>query len=202
MNSENIATPNNKTAHIRKRTVIPYSIKVYSVYQYDYELYKRIFYRVHNLAMKYDLDIFRRTSAYKVLDNCYYKDEQGKRIRLGDERFIYRYGTLQKVYQAIADFLISDCGLIPTAQVREYLYNRTHLNLAYNDQYSQAEIIETYRKPINERLRAHIELLRKLRNGADVETAVKEVRQKYKIPFNKRYSNIYADAQEPTNKRL
>jgi hypothetical protein len=167
----------------RVRYSIPNYKKVYSVYQYDVPEYKKIFKKIHNLAIKYGADIFNRTSAYKVLERCYLRDEQGNKNHLGDARHIFRYKVLQAICKEIADYILIAYEIIP--ETLEYMYNRTHLYLAYSQEYSQAELIETNNLPVNERLKISIALLRRLKDGAEIETAVKETRDLYKIDFDK-----------------
>lgn len=174
---------NTKPKRQRVRYSIPNYKKVYSVYQYDVPEYKKIFKKIHNLAMKYDADIFNRTSAYMVLERCYLRDEQGNKNHLGDARHIFRYKVLQAICKEIADYILIAYEIIP--ETLEYLYNRTHLYLAYTPEYSQAELIETCNLPVHQRLKIHIALLRELQTGAEIETAVQKTRDLFNIAFNK-----------------
>ena len=166
-----------------KRQRIRYSIptykKVYSIYQYDVPKYKKIFRNIQNLAIKYDANIFKRTSAYRVLEQCYLRDEQGNKNNLGDARHIFRYRTLQAILKEIADYILIAYEIIPEAL--EYMYKRTHLYLAYNNEYSQAELVETCYFPIDKRIKIHIALLRRLYAGMEIETAIQEVKKLYNI---------------------
>lgn len=165
----------------RIRTPIPKYKKVYTVYQYDRRKYSRIFRKIYDLAIKYDLEIFNRTSAYRVLDLCYYKDKQGNRKHLGDSKHIYRYRILQEILKEIADYILIAYEIEP--ETLKYLYHKTHLFVAYNEEYSQAELIETCFLPIKDRIKIHIALLRKLYKGAEIEKSITEVREIYKIPY-------------------
>ena len=174
---------NTKPKRQRVRYSIPNYKKVYSVFQYDVPEYKKIFKKIHNLAMKYDENIFRRTSAYNVLERCYIRDEQGNKNHLGDEKHIFRYKVLQAICKEIADYILIAYEILP--ETLEYMYNRTHLYLAYSKEYSQAEILETFDLPIKTRLQMHIALLRELQTGAEIETAVQKTRDLFCIGFNK-----------------
>lgn len=177
----------------RIRYIIPTYKKVYSVYQYNRHKYSKIFKDIQKLALKYDLDIFNRTSAYKVLDLCYCRDKQGKRKHLGDAKHIFRYKVLQEVLKEIADYILIAYEIIP--ETLEYMYNRTHLYLAYSKEYSQAELIETCNLPIKDRLQIHIELLRRLQNGAEIEQAINETRELFNIPFKDTCLQYIYDAE-------
>ena len=71
---------------------------------------------------------------------------------------------------------------------------KTHLFVAYNEEYSQAELIETCNLPVNQRLKINISLLRRLQTGAEIETAIYETRELYKIPYKETCLQYIYDA--------
>lgn len=142
---------------------IPLYKKVYSVYQYDQRKYMDIFSKLSKLANRYNPDIFNNVNPFKVLKLCYLPDDVGL-VPLGDERHIYRYGTLQRVYSRIYDY----CGISPFAtELKVYIKGL----VCYPDE-MQAEIEGLQMKSLKTRLRVHIELLRLLRQGVELERAV------------------------------
>lgn len=166
--------PGAKKKRVRYKT--PTYKKIYSAYIYDQDKYSAIFKRVQQLALKYSPEIFKKARAYKVLDLCYIRDEFGKLQPLGDEKHIFRYKTLHKVYEEIAQIALKGQLKLPLGDFRLFTDN---LIIYFENQYGiyemsyQAEIEGTQKLPVGERLRIHIRLLRLLRQGYKVKKAVK-----------------------------
>ena len=176
---DNCIKSGNVTKRIRYQ--IPYYKKVYTVYQYRRNTYSKIFKQIQALALKYDHNIFYRTSAYRVLDLCYKLDSNGKRQHLGDEKHIFRYPALESVLNMIADCLLRKYQLLPRADVLHYLFKRTGIIIYNDNEEMQAELYQTIRKPIGMRLKANIMLLKCLHAGMEIEDAASNVKKKYPI---------------------
>lgn len=161
--------------HLQKKKRFKYPIptykRVYSAYVYDQPRYNKIFKKVQELALKYGKEIYERTERYRVLNLCYLRIN-GKLQSLGDEKHIFRYKVLHKVLNRIAEILLKKYKLSSEYDVCCYLYQRTNIALFVSDEhYPQAEIMDTYNKPLYERLYIHIKLLRLLKLGVEIEDA-------------------------------
>lgn len=128
--------------------------KAYFTDAYDRAKYMEIFKKLKDLAIKYkNPNIVNRVSPYQVLKHCYIR-EGGIIKSMGDEKHVFRHKTLQKLYSKIYEhmplFLDQD-----NAQLVGNI-------VCYPDQ-KQAEIQNTWKLPIKQRIKLHIELLRQLR---------------------------------------
>lgn len=114
--------------HLQKKKRIRYKIptykKVYSTYVYDQKKYSEIFLKIQRLALKYGEHIFTQAERYKVLKQCYVR-QNGELQPLGDEKHIFRYKVLHKVLSEIANVLFEKYELLPEYDVCSYLYKRT-----------------------------------------------------------------------------
>jgi len=159
-----------KFKKIRVHYTIPAYKRIYSVYQYDQLKYNEIFKKVQKLAFKYGKKIFDNVNSYDVLKQCYVLDN-GVKQHLGDEKHIYRYGTLEKVLSELAQTLLHKHKLQNTPDVMQYLFKRTNIAFYDNDT-PQAEFMPTFRLPINWRLKVNILLLKLLKeDGLEIEEA-------------------------------
>lgn len=160
----------------RVRYQIPTYKKVYSVYQFDLIKYHRIFKKVQQLALKYDVNIFYRTSPYKVLNLCYIRNKKNELQYLGDEEHIFRYKALENVLKEIGQYLIIAYEIMPAPDVLKYLFQKTGI-IVYNSHSEteiQAELFNTMHAPIKIKLAVNIALLRALKNGLEIEEATKQ----------------------------
>ena len=163
-----------KYPKMRIHYVIPTYKKVYSLYVFDWFKYAKIFKRVQQLAFKYGKHIWDNTSPYRVLNLCYIRDELGELQALGDEKHIFRYKDLHKLYVEIAECILRTYKIQASNDVLNYLYKRTGIKLYY-DKISCAEIAGTEYLSIKERFKIHSELLRRLYKGVELEEAIKQV---------------------------
>lgn len=160
-----------KKAGIRIRHAVPSYKKVYSVYQFDWFKYAKIWKQIQILSYKYDKNIHFRTNPYRVLQLCYVRDENNELIPMGDEKHVYRYQTFHKIIEEIYNVLIHKYDLLPCADVFKYLYKRTGIVIWQKEH--QAELTEIRNRNVKERILAHITLLRCLKLGLEVEDACK-----------------------------
>ena len=102
-----------------------------------------------------------------ILKLCYIKDEDGGFIYDSDEKHIYRYATLQRLYLILYNYTA-----INPFEKAEYV--KIHrLNCWVTER--QAEIDGTCYLPLGERVRIHIRLLRLLRAGIELKEALSYV---------------------------
>lgn len=86
----------------RIRAKYPSYLKVYSIYQYDHNKYRELYKPIIKKALEEDNpDIYWKANPYDLLNECYFRDKKGNKKRLGDEKHIFRYKTLYKLYKEI-----------------------------------------------------------------------------------------------------
>ena len=109
-----------------------------------------------------------------ILEKCWILDEFNQKKRDCDEQHIYRYRTLQRILECIARILTKEYG-IKDADTVKYLRYRTNLTIyaPIEGFEPQAELIDTILMDIKYRIDIHLQLLRNLRKGLDVEIAVR-----------------------------
>lgn len=163
-----------KYGNVRVHLLVPTYKKVYSLYQFDWKKYAAIWKRIQKVALKYDTEIFTKTSPYRVLNLCYTLDENGKRQSLGDEKHIFRFKTLEKVRRLIAKELLGSYDLCRDVSVLKYLYKRTGIVLEVQKGQEGAEIAHIWDRPIRERLSINMDLLRGLRDRLEIEDATEK----------------------------
>ena len=163
----------------RIRYKIPCYKKIYSVYQYDQKKYHKIYKKIQQLAIKYNESIFYNTNPYRVLSLCYVKDEENQRKHLGDIKHIFRYKTLENIFKEIANYILITYEILPDNDVLKYLFKRTHIVVYAENGNCQAELFETFDKSLTTRLKVHIEILRNLQKGIEIEKAVFNAVLKY-----------------------
>jgi len=95
-------------------------------------------------------------------------DKAGNTQPDSDEKHIFRTATLQKLYEKIYDF----CNVNPFVKFENI--KRDGLTIWYEDR--QAEITGAELLSIKDRLKLHIKLLRLLKKGYDIKSAVKKVK--------------------------
>lgn len=144
---------------------IPSYKRVYSVYQFNQQKYNKIFKKVQALAFKYGAHIHDKAQRYKVLELCYCRRE-GKRVHLGDEKHIFRYKALHNICDCVASELRERHNLLIREDVLSYLYKRTGLIYYFDCLGESAELKQAIRKPLKERIKIAIRLLRGLRDKA------------------------------------
>ena len=126
--------------------VPPDYIKFYSCYQYDRIKFKKLLRKeVKRLKPKSDEEF--KEIQNKILLKCYIRDENGKRKRDTDEKHIFRYRSLQSIFEKLYS-LGRQIGNYP--------------NLLFFDDEQQAEIKGTWNLPVFERVKIHIRLLKEL----------------------------------------
>lgn len=167
---------------------IPTFKKVYHIYQYNRKKYTTIWGKINKLSLKYGKHIFDRTSAYRVLDLCYIRDKQGKLQKVEKYKHIFRVKQYQALVEEIAKEFIAYYDFKLCADNFAYLLKRTHL-LLYCDENEppQLELYEIALKPIKERIKIHITLLRLLRERElEIEEIIELVKWQHNInPLSK-----------------
>ena len=91
---------NNKKK--RKRAKYPSYVKFFSIYEYDRKKFKKLIdeYFSKNEKQK-KIKLLKNLNPHEILNECYLKDKNGKRIRDVGERHIYRLKTLYLLYHEI-----------------------------------------------------------------------------------------------------
>ena len=144
----------------RTRYNVPTYIKFYSLYQYDRQKFRKLL----NIWLDTEEGKNRTLDTLKAkqeetLKLCYNVDESGKPLKDSDEKHIFRYSQMQKIYEAIYQTLI-ERGLISVLSVGTFEYDI----FIVNTEEMQAEVKGTALKSLDERLKIHIKALRELRN--------------------------------------
>lgn len=88
----------------------------------------------------------------------------------GDEKHIFRIRILQRIYSLIYGY----CGINPFIR-REKIYKE---NLTVWIEDMQAEITNTEMLSIKDRIKIHIKLLRLLKQGYEVDDALKQIKER------------------------
>lgn len=144
-----------------------------------FKLYKYPELRIHELTncTSKDKELFKELS--------YVLDEEGQKQHLGDEKHIYRYKTLNKVKELIANYI--DYHFTNKKPGSEYytLYIEKYTDVYYTHQGTQykgqkfkiieVEINNTWQLSIKQRLLIHLQALRLLRQGHSIEEACRLV---------------------------
>lgn len=140
----------------RIRYDVPTYIKFYSIYQYDRLKFRELMneYLKTEEGKNRTLETLKRKQN-EILDICYVRDENGRPLRDCDEKHIFRTSILQKLHEQI----YAELGLNPFT---ESTYEVGGL-IVYPEE-KQAELKDTWNMSINDRVKAHIKVLRKLRN--------------------------------------
>ena len=139
----------------RVRYDVPTYIKFYSIYQYDRLKFRELM----NNWLKTPEGKNRtyetlKATQNKILDICYVRDENEKPLRDCDEKHIFRHSILQRLHEQI----YAELGLNPFA---EHPYEVSGL-IVYPEE-KQAELKDTWNMSLLDRVKAHIKVLRKLR---------------------------------------
>lgn len=160
----------------RIRYKVPTFIKFYSIYQYDRLKFRKLL----NIWLKTPEGQSRTRNTViekqrEILEQCWVLDENGNKQRDSDTLHIFRYRTLHKILEIIAQTLIKEYGIQDKNSI-EYLFRRTNIKI-YKSSISkpQAELANTAYNDIKSRILVHLKLLRSLRKSIDVEMAVNEV---------------------------
>lgn len=174
----------------RVRPPEPVWDKFYSVYAFNETKY-------HDICDAFEKHKWLKLYKYpelriNELTNCTRKDkerfkklsyvlEEGQKQHLGDEKHIYRYKTLNKIKELIANYI--DYHFTEQNQESEYytLYIEEYTDDYYtyrgtqykgqNFKVVEVEINNTWQLSIKQRLLIHLEALRLLRKGLDIEEA-------------------------------
>ena len=154
----------------RVRYLVPTYIKFYTVYQYDRQKFTKLLKEwlrtpegrnrtLTTLKQKQD----------EILAECWLYDDEGRQLRDSDENHIYRFGTLERLYEQI----YYEIGANPFIR-----FERTNIDdLTIWGEEKQAEIKDTCYLPLKERVKLHIKLLRLLRKGFSVEESIERLRK-------------------------
>lgn len=130
----------------KKKYIAPDYIKFYTIYQYDRIKFKKLL-RKEIARLKPKSDEEFKEIQNRILIKCYIRDENGKRKRDTDEKHIFRYRSLQSIFEKLYSL---------GRQIGDYP------NLLFFDDEQQAEIKGTWNLPVSERVKIHIRLLKEL----------------------------------------
>lgn len=86
---------------------------------------------------------------------------------LGDEKHIFRYAVLQRLYLILYGY----CNVDIFEQFEKKNYN----GLIIWGEDKQAEIADTWQLPLGDRVKIHLKLLRLLRNGFSVSESLERI---------------------------
>ena len=92
----------------------------------------------------------------KILEQCYIRDENGKKKRDTDEKHIFRYMALEKILEE----LFIKLGPRASDNVCSCFFDAKEIMIYPDEQ--QAEIKDSWNLPVSERVKIHIRLLREL----------------------------------------
>lgn len=145
----------------RVRYDIPTYEKFYSIWQYDRLKFRQLMNQWLNTdeGENRTLESLREKQK-EVLDQCYILDEDGNKKRDCDEKHIFRYGTLEKIHEAIYNEIMFK-------RMEGHIY--VGEEIVINDEECQAEIKDSWQLSIKDRIKVHIKLLRRLRENNTVE---------------------------------
>lgn len=162
--------------------------KFYTVYMFDQTKYHRYMEAVANVDYSKlsveEIDLLKNYTVFQreeIKELCYVRDEDNKKIPLGDEQHIFRLRVLHKIYHKLYEYAHLNPLLAKEEIINRLKYQqdltldesailcrlRDIDNKGYTvhfDDYT-LEIKGTEMLSIAERLKAHIELLRRLKNG-------------------------------------
>lgn len=163
--------------------VPPDYIKFYTIYQYDRNKFKNILRNEVKKNPPKNDDEFKELQK-KILEQCYIRDEKGKKKRDTDEKHIFRYMALEKILESLfiklgpraSDNVCScffECGAGAKDKIDEILAKHYDGDVGrspsgaleiilYPDE-KQAEIKGSWKLPVSERVKIHIRLLRKVK---------------------------------------
>lgn len=95
-----------------------------------------------------------------------------------NQKHIFRYKTLDRIYQLIAQEIFNNQQKIYFFDF-DYLFKGVRVYIT--DDITEAEIEGTQNLPIGKRLKIHIELLRRLRRGEKLYKSIREIKKEFKI---------------------
>lgn len=156
----------------------PNHINFYSLYQYDREKFRKLLNEwleteeAENEKKK-SLESWCKVLKAKqdeILEECYIKDENGKKLRDSDEKHIFRYKTLNKIQRAIYDKIQWEFIHTGTIFIIE------ELNLSYEDKTAEIKGTE-WGMSIKDRVIIHLRLLRLLRSGLSIKEGLERVKR-------------------------
>ena len=170
--------------------------KFYALYAFDEIKYHKLlegYIKDNNLKGIYDIDK-QLLADYK--EQCYVLNEYGEKKPLGDEKHIFKYKLLQKLYEEIAkyvsyplsleDSIFKQDGLIvyishfKKGQYKWFDIDKRKENTFTGRKFNiiQAEIENTWDLPIKDRVLLHIKLLRLLKQGYKVKDSIKQIKER------------------------
>lgn len=141
----------------KKKYIAPDYIKFYTIYQYDRIKFKKLL-RKEIARLKPKSDEEFKEIQNRILIKCYIRDENGKRKRDTDEKHIFRYRSLENILNSLYDKL----GPRADNEVCSCFFDAQEI-MIYPDE-EQAEIKDSWKLPVSERVKIHIRLLREMKN--------------------------------------
>ena len=147
----------------RIRYEVPTYIKFYSIYQYDRLKFRELMnvWLKTKEGEKRTLETLKRKQN-EILDICYVRDENNKPLRDCDEKHIFRSSILQKLHEQIYAEII----FLPQFRVHPFTDSSFEVDglIVYPEE-QQAELKDTWNMSLKDRVKAHIKVLRKLREN-------------------------------------
>lgn len=154
--------------------------KFYTLYAFDEIKY-------HKLCEQ-----FPNENRYKLRQQCYVLDDEGKRRPLGDEKYILSYKKLRQIMQKLANYVYyndifnqQDCIsvdfssftlFIEKYKAGEYKWRLKEFN-GQNFETREVEIKGTWQMPLKERYLRHWYALRLIECGENIEDACEKARK-------------------------
>ena len=176
LGAEYFIKPEPETVEDNKRVryEVPKCLKFYTLYQYDRDKFNKL------LKIWLDTDDGQnrtietlKAKQDEILELCYKRDRYGRPLKDSDEKHIFRYSVLNYlkkdkydkrpygIYTQLYNYVSKNA-----IDIRER-YEQDGLVVYPNEQ--EAEIVNTWKLPIKDRVIIHIRLLRLLRKGLSIK---------------------------------
>jgi len=176
--------------------------KIYCVFAYDkikaHKFYKE---KKQEAIKKKDPDIYLSINSYDVTKQFAIYNEDGTKKHLGDEKHIYRYGTMQSIYKQIGKILLRG-KFFDFKKDQEFNFDGIRVTYTYYDNkpyeyktardgwqefksketsFMNGELMDTWQMSLKDRLKIHIALLRALKQAKTPKEAVEEVKERLNL---------------------
>jgi hypothetical protein len=168
----------------RIRYAVPTYIKFYSLYQYDRLLFTKLMKEwlqtPEGINRTYQ-DLINKQN--EILEKCYKRDKDGKKLKDSDEPHIYRIQTLHKIYSQLYGYM-------------RFLHKGEAEIIMYYDEEEAKLNINDLKMPIKKRVIIHLRLLWLLKKGYSIKDSLLILAEKGK------YQQLYYENRAKINERL